>query len=907
MNMTRIDEAIIIIGSVIDRNIDKIELANRGEESQNILSQLRNLVEHTALKVRFGNNDVDINYNDNIIEAMSYLKTRGDLAFLRKFHKLLQKTVSHYTLDEENSERLMLKYYEYLIRTRKYLSATYGINILNKINDFPINLDKTSYEYHQKIAEIIESGSFSESGNTDRYYVHKVKPFFINNQVYYEVTFYNATNFTSKFDRIIAFTPIDIPDGYSLRLTVNNASIALVDAEMPIKIITDYETSIRPCEINNFAKLLGVPLSIQSGNSEYKNLMRLLTEYRVNLIDIVSSSKEYYQSVKNAVTKNALTKKSIFMALDKTRDIVTNDQPGSNLLRYLLLRLNNKIVKDQYSPIPCSLLSDLYVPYGCIPFDSMPFNTSLLKHNPRASEIMDAINPETHRHELLARYIKNNVDQRGILYTPLEDLKRFGDDYQALIDIYNKNLYKKHQNRKLETYKSFVYIKEYESNTYEIITRLKNLAESGLDGYEDLVNSWLQTTSYAIDAFEKKEALKHLFFSSKVALIYGAAGTGKSTMINHIATLFQDKEKLFLANTNPAVNNLTQKVSASNSEFRTIAKHILKDQNSTCDILFIDECSTVSNSDLIKILEKTEFKLLVLVGDVYQIESILYGNWFSIVRSFLPDSSIFELTTPYRAKDSELLLSFWDKARNLSDDILESITRNGYSKSLDESVFTKSDEDEIILCLNYDGLYGINNINRFLQTTNQNKAVEWGLYEYKVGDPVIFNESDRFKPLIYNNLKGEIVNVAISKHKDKIRFDIAINKAVTELDVAFTELEWLGNTEDGRSIIRFIVDKNKSTDDDDDSIMTVVPFQVAYAVSMHKAQGLEYNSVKIIITDEVNESITHNIFYTAITRTTNKLKIYWTPEVEKKVLSSFTKPANGRDATLIAQKYSINS
>jgi len=39
-----------------------------------------------------------------------------------------------------------------------------------------------------------------------------------------------------------------------------------------------------------------------------------------------------------------------------------------------------------------------------------------------------------------------------------------------------------------------------------------------------------------------------------------------------------------------------------------------------------------------------------------------------------------------------------------------------------------------------------------------------------------------------------------------------------------------------------------------------------HAVSIHKAQGLEYDSVKIVITDEVEELVTHNIFYTAITR-----------------------------------------
>lgn len=63
------------------------------------------------------------------------------------------------------------------------------------------------------------------------------------------------------------------------------------------------------------------------------------------------------------------------------------------------------------------------------------------------------------------------------------------------------------------------------------------------------------------------------------------------------------------------------------------------------------------------------------------------------------------------------------------------------------------------MCLNYDGLYGINNVNRFLQANNPNKAIYWGLWTYRIGDPIIFNESDRFERVIYNNLKGKIIDI----------------------------------------------------------------------------------------------------------------------------------------------------
>ena len=91
---------------------------------------------------------------------------------------------------------------------------------------------------------------------------------------------------------------------------------------------------------------------------------------------------------------------------------------------------------------------------------------------------------------------------------------------------------------------------------------------------------------------------------------------------------------------------------------------------------------------------------------------------------------------------------------------------------------------------------------------------------------------------------------------------------------------------------------NNSDEDDVDDDLTIVPFQVAYAVSIHKAQGLEYDTVKIIISNEIEEQITHNIFYTAITRAKKKLKIYWSPETEKSVIARFKKKDNYKDAYL---------
>lgn len=105
---------------------------------------------------------------------------------------------------------------------------------------------------------------------------------------------------------------------------------------------------------------------------------------------------------------------------------------------------------------------------------------------------------------------------------------------------------------------------------------------------------------------------------------------------------------------------------------------------------------------------------------------------------------------------------------------------------LDESIFEHCEEDEIILCLNYDGLYGINNINRFLQSSNPNESVVWGINTYKVGDPILFNESNIFSPLIHNNSKGKsIITFSVNKYRSTDEDDTSLTMTDKKLKYSF--------------------------------------------------------------------------------------------------------------------------
>ena len=893
--MTTVNKQIQSADEAICRNIELLA-DQRALLSQNVLSQLRNLVEGVAVCLHSGS-DAEFKY-DAVEPGLAFVRSKGRFNFLGKFHKLIQISASHYALDGDASERLMLKYYEYLHRIRSLLQDNCGVGVLANLEDFPVDLDPSLREYHEKIAARIEAVRATPSDGTTkhRYYIHKTRPFFVGGRIYYEVTFYRAVNTVSKFDRIIAFTDIDITDKYAALLTLRQDSIQVLGQTMPITIIREWEVSIRPCEFKNFARLLGITIEVKSNSAEYRYLMRRLTIGAGSLLDLIEMRDDKYATVKAEGTVDD-TKPLIFPVLDEVRRLTRSISSGHNVLRYLLLRMHNQVLKSQYDWEGCKLLSGLKLPYSCIPFDSMPFCTSLPGHNPRYWDLVESLDTIGRNHELLTRRVKNNVERHGILYTPVADLEEFGD-VNGLISTYNNKLYYRHTERRLVLDMGHVFICGYENETISIVKKLQEYASSRIDGYSQAVERWLDEAPRRIDDPAKVDALKQLFNQSRVALIYGAAGTGKSTMVDHIARYFNDKEKLFLAHTNPAIDNLKRKVTAQNSEFRTISSQIgRRTSGQEYDLLVIDECSTVSNADLIKVLEKTSFKLLVLVGDVYQIESIQFGNWFGIIRSFIPSTSVFELNTPFRTKNDSLL-GFWNKVRAIEDDLAEVMARNEYSTVLDKTLFVTQSSDEIILCLNYDGLYGINNINRFLQGSNPGAVTTWRMSTYKIGDPVLFNETERFRPVIYNNLKGKIVG--IERFPDRIQFDVDLDRSLSEFDVVGEELEWMGE-----STVRFSVYESETSDDDDDSLNTSVPFQVAYAVSIHKAQGLEYDSVKIVITNANEDDITHSIFYTAVTRARMRLRMFWTPETQQRVLERLHHSVNHKDVAILASRQGL--
>lgn len=908
MGRIKPEQEIIYICSVIDKNIEAHKiLKDRGLLSENILSQLRNLTEDVAIFINNTENSLslDIHYN-NVDDSIKYVSSVKKYKYISVFHKFLQSTASHYTPSEDDAERLVLYYFRYICMIKQTLENL-GIIVLKKLEDFPIYEDNLTKEHYKNIGNVIDTvGNVkSKALKSGRFYVVKNKPIYANGKLYYEITLTKATDYTNKFERILMYTKYYIPDNYSIKISYQEKSIELFSLMTKIKVIDNYFISIRPCELKNIGLIFGINNKIDDNYAEYSNLMRILTDEEKTLLELVLMDNELFEKYIEKIKGNA-ENNNITNLLVMIREHLLSSKKGRNILRYFLVKPDNKVIKTQLCDYPNNYISYLYLVNQSIPFDSMPYAMSLFNHNISWIHLINAIDIEGRNFELLGRYIKNNCESNNILYTSCDEVDKFGN-IDELIEEYNDSLVRygidRQQKGKLVKEYDNVYIKSYEDTSIEIINTLNSYKSNIQKEFAEVVDNKKEEYLNMDLSEDKKEILNDIFRNHSIGIIHGPAGTGKTKMLEVLSMIFCGYSKIFLSNTNTAVENLRARISGIdlfNSTFKTVANYNKYDDNDY-DILIIDECSMISNKDMLKAIKKQRYKLVILAGDVFQIESIKYGNWFSLSYYLFKNEFVYDLIQTNRTDDIELL-ELWKMIRDNDDNALNKINSQEYSSPIDfKEIFNKKDTDEIILCLNYDGLYGINNINKVLQAKNSNIEYTIGVDTFKIEDPIVFNDCPRFRDL-YNNLKGTIKNIEKDNENDCVWFTILVDDILYNSENNYEILENMDN----KTMIRLYVRNFKDTnDDDDDRNEHIIPFNLAYAVSIHKAQGLEYNSVKIIITSNVEEQITKNIFYTAITRTKKYLKIFWSPESQMKIFDNMKKRNSTKDVAILKNKINI--
>lgn len=810
----------------------------RDEVSRRIVRDLNDLCYATLILNAYKNGYTNV--SEKLAWEVSQL--RVDTRYLCNFLRGL-KYINRRIPKEGQAERLMLKYYNYLWEIRRFMRENYNKSILENLEKFPLDLDTVDSEYYEKVAKQIENIDLTKRNvRVSRYYVHKITPFFVNGERYYEITLQLAGVYSTKYNRVTVYSKMTITTYYSIQIAYTETELELWGIRNNIKVLNDWKVAIDPTCLNKLSKMLMKHTKINRNYQEYVNLMEFLTETGMNLFELINMRKERFSQIYNRVFGTTNTHDFGDVLIQIRREYSKSScKVGKNTIGYAMLHMRDEILEDLLPNkfYPKRISEKLFVSSRCYPFEKNPMIANLVgtKTSKKDKESIIELLDDSKVVSLVQPYmtIDNLISETGELLFKKSEI---GSD--AVIENYNTSLddWERDKGYFIIEKEGLVTIASYYDTTINILKRLLQLTHNvSLDRQEEN-ERFIKNCGIKFDDIDKKIALKHLFVNSNIMLIYGAAGTGKTTLINYISRMFGNARKLYLTKTHTALQNVIRSLDKNidNCDFEIIDSITRSNSAVIHDIVFIDECSTIDNRTMELLLGKiSNDALIVMSGDIYQIESIDFGNWFFYAKDIVKaKGASIELSSTWRTEKEELK-GLWKAVREKSTIVTEMLSMEGpFSENLGENIF-HLDEDEVVLCLNYDGKFGLNNMNQYFQNANTNsKAFSWEEWSYKIGDRIIFTNTRR-STLLYNNLKGTIINISYAKKS--IIFEIEVKAFLTECQCEEETFDYVDTTEKG-TIIRLEV---VAWDDDlseEEKVKTVIPFQLAYAISIHKAQGL---------------------------------------------------------------------
>lgn len=664
-------------------------------------------------------NAVKLGYKDiNQKLAWEVSQFKSETKYMCDFLKGL-KYIGIRMPEEGQAERLMLKYYNYLWEIRKFLKDNFDIEELGNLSKFPLNMDRLDEEYYKLVARNIESADLTPINvRVSRYYIKKINPFFVNGERYFEITLQLAGLYATKYNRITVYSKFYISTKYSIQIAYTEKKLELWGINNKIKILNNWKVSIDPVCLNKMAKMVMMHTQISSKHGEYIELMKFLTSTQMNLLEIINLSNEGFQYVYNYIYASTNTHNFGEVILKIRNNYAkSSNKTGRYTIRYALLNLREEVLEalltNKYNS---RSLDGLNITTKCYPFEKKPFISNIAgskTSNGNKRDIIEIVD-DRNKFEKVLPYLKieRMIKETGELYFDKELIATTEEinKYNIGLDSWERN-----NGFMINLEENIVSIDSYVSTTLFILKRLLKLSHDPDMEQQSSNERYLRECGIKFEDKLKQIAMKYLFVSSQVMLIYGAAGTGKTTLIKYISNMLDKSKKLFLTKTHTALQNLQNRIcNIDNISFASIDSVTKSNEIIDFDVIFIDECSTIDNLTMKKLLEKVkEETKLVFSGDIYQIESIDFGNWFYYAKDIITTKGAsIELLRNWRTEKGELI-SLWDEVRKKRPIITEKLSMDGpFSKDLGEEIFELSD-DEVVLCLNYDGKFGLNFISDF--------------------------------------------------------------------------------------------------------------------------------------------------------------------------------------------------
>lgn len=382
---------------------------------------------------------------------------------------------------------------------------------------------------------------------------------------------------------------------------------------------------------------------------------------------------------------------------------------------------------------------------------------------------------------------------------------------------------------------------------------------------------------------KQKEAIQSIN-SNNVVIITGGPGTGKTTIIKNVIDIYKShgKKVVLCAPTGRAAKRMTE---MTGEEAKTLHRlleigKIEKDNEFTimnyevapidADVIIVDEASMVDiylmNYLLNGIYQGTK---LILVGDTDQLPSVGPGSVLKDIINSERIKTIFLdeifrqaaqskiIVNSHRVNDGEYFLDkeeqeglkddfFYikEKSQDIMLDQIISLCKGRLKNFGDYDFF----ENIQILSPTKKGLLGTKELNKKLQEELNPSSDEKN--EKKVGE-VIFREGDRVMQV-------------------KNNYDIYWEKGNT-LSLTYESGTGIFNGELGKIVkIDFLNKQIKILFDDEKeawyAFSDMDQIEHAYAITVHKAQGSEFDVVIMVVTQSSAMLLTRNLLYTGLTR-----------------------------------------
>jgi exodeoxyribonuclease V alpha subunit len=357
----------------------------------------------------------------------------------------------------------------------------------------------------------------------------------------------------------------------------------------------------------------------------------------------------------------------------------------------------------------------------------------------------------------------------------------------------------------------------------------------------------------------QKRAIRESF-QKKILVITGGPGTGKTTIIKAVTTVFDrwERKVLLAAPTGRAAKRLAEttgkeaKTIHRTLEFNPKLSSFRRNERRPLagDAIIIDEFSMVDLALMHSLIKAVPASMrLIIVGDKDQLPALGPGTllrdfiesgqvsvvWLDEIFRQEHDSLIVTnahrinqgqtiLYPPRDDKDSDFYFIHQEDEQKVFKTILNLC---GYSIPRKLNIAPISPQIQVISPM-YKGFVGVDRLNAELQRrlNGSGEGIRIGSREIKVHDKVMQIRNDYGKD-VFNGDIGIVV------HIDRARYRIIINF-------------------DGRPV-------SYEKDELDD-------ITLAYAVSVHKAQGSEYQAVVMPLLTQHFIMLQRNLFYTALTR-----------------------------------------